>query len=106
MGECRYKAVAKWPEPTAPGSDGLNPQVIMNSNKHTGFTTERQKELQGPVSNVLETKQVNCSKYAVKKSPVKRLQQFLILYLLNYPAFCSRFNCLWQLDPSLPKLCL
>lgn len=45
-------------------------------------------------------------KCAVKMSPVKRLWQFLVLHLLNYPAFWSRFNTLWQLDPSLQKLCV
>lgn len=58
-------------EPAAPGSDGLNPWVTMGSNKHPGFTTERWKDLQGSLSKVLETNQVDCCKCAVKKSPVK-----------------------------------
>lgn len=43
-------------EPAAPGSDGLNPSVTMGSNKQPGFTTEKQKALQGSVSKVHETK--------------------------------------------------
>lgn len=93
-------------EPAAPGSDGLTLQVTMGSNKHPGFATERWKDLQGPVSKALETNQVDCCKRTVKNSPVKRVCQFLILYLLNYLAFWCRFNFLWQLDPSLHKLCV
>jgi len=80
-------------EPAAPGSDGLTLQVTMGRNK-PGFTTERWEDLQGPVSKALETNHVDCCKGAVKSSPVKRVQQFLILYLLNYLAFWSFFTSL------------
>lgn len=63
-------------EPAGPGSSGLTLHVTTGSNKHPGFTTERQKDLKGPVSKALETNQVDCCKCAVKNTPVRGVQNF------------------------------